>query len=161
MVRTTLGAEVDTTVTVSGSESVVFLDASQGSTVSANQGENVVVRPQPGFVFELLSLRARIPAVSGTAGSNHFVELRSESQSISSFFARSGGDKVIFYDTSYIRSATIEAQPPSTTAQTLAVRGLRADPSNGYEFRYQNGTSQDQSSSRDYQLWVRRIRVED
>jgi len=159
MVRTTLGAEVETTVTVSGSESVDYLDARRSSTVSANSAELITVRPPAGFVYELITIKLDIRGISGEGSAQHQVGLQSETLGITTLFGRSSGDDRLRYQTSHWANASQSKQPPDVAAAVTAVKGLRADDSNGFQIRYQNQTASDQTGDRIYQLWVRQIEV--
>jgi len=159
VVRTTLGADVETTVTVSGSESVDYLDITQTTTVSAGGRENVNVRAPSGAVYELLALVAAIPGIAGTSGKTHELRVKSESEGIKVLTAGSNGPDFITIDNQIVKRATNIQRPSTEIAQQSAVQGLRADSSNGFQFRYLNDTNSDQTGTRTYRLWVRQIRV--
>jgi len=159
VVRTTLGAEVETTVTVSGSESVDYLTATQGGTVSANGREDVNIRAPSGSVYELLALVAVIPGIGGTSGQSHELRIRSESEGIKVLTAGSNGPDFIIINDQIVQNATGTQNPSTEIAQQNAVQGLRADSSNGFQLRYVNNTSNDQTGNRIYRLWLREITV--
>lgn len=161
MVRTTLGAEVDTTVTVSGSESVDQIDASSSTTVSASQGENVIVRPPSGTIYDLLALRLTAEPPAGSSSGNHSITLRSEDLFIGAVDLESFHSDPLEYTSSEIIDASANQVPSSSAAQAQAVRGLRADNSSGFLIRYFNDTDADQTQNRIIRLWVREIQVSD
>lgn len=159
MVRTTLGAEVSTEVTVAGSESVDFLRVRETGNVSGGTTERTNVRAPAGRVYELLGLRFDVSEVSSTASGQHLVQLQSESESIRALSANSSGSDDVTYTASNFESATSSQSPSTDVAQLLAPRGLRADDTNGYQFSYSNLTGSTQTGARTYRLWVREIKV--
>lgn len=159
MVRTTLGAEVDTTVTVSGSEDVEFLSADSTVTVPAGGSEETIVRPPTGSIYVLLSLRLAVGSVSGSSTGEHGFIVNSESLRIGALAALSNNTDGAAYDLSHIQSATSNQQPIAPGDQTTAVRGLRAGPSNGFLIRYVNSTDASQADNREIRLWLRKIQV--
>jgi len=159
VVRTTLGAEVDTTVTVSGSESVDFLNADRTTNIPSGGAESVTVRPPSGSIYELLGLRLSIDGISGEGATSHFLKVRSEAEIIGVINGSSVGDSDISFRFGYWRTATDNSEPESTTAQTTVIQGLRADDTNGYLVRYDNGTNSAQTATRQYRFWVREIEV--
>jgi hypothetical protein len=159
MVRTTLGAEVETTVTVSGSESVEYLDATSGGTISANTQETILVRPPAGAIYELLSFKAIAQDFGAASDGEHDITLRSEAERIAALRIQADAANDILYAQSHILRGNLRQDPPDVTAQTLAPRGLRASASNGFEFLYRNQADADQTRDRGIQLWVRKIEV--
>jgi len=161
MVRTTLGAEVETSVTVSGSETVDFVAETFTSSLASNATQEIVIRPPSGFLYELRALRffAFGPSRSGATSGSHKAVLQSETSRINVLSLTSNHDTLLRYENSHITDADISSQPPSTTAQTLAVRGLRADAQSGFLLAYENNTNSSTSETRAIQLWVRQIQV--
>jgi len=161
MVRTTLGAEVETNVSVSGSESVTFLEFDQTETVPANTTENATIRAPQGSILELLSLDLFIPNHGTASDGDHRFDLRSESQAIPVLSIVSDAGVNIQYSFSTVNTGNIAQTPSTDVAQGEAVRGIRADENNGFQFNYRNRSSVDQTSRRRYSLWVRQIQVVD
>jgi len=159
MVRTTLGAEVETTVTVSGSESVDFIDATQSGTVSAGNTEIATVSAPTGFIYELLALKVTIPIPGSATSGSHDLLLTSQEERINRLFMQSDNTANLTYDNGVISSANTVQKPPNNVSQTLATGGLRADDTNGYRLRYRNGLDVDQPNDRRYKLWARQIEV--
>jgi len=159
VVRTTLGAEVDTTVTVSGSESVEYIRADSTDTLAADGSESIVVRPPTGFVFELLAYRFEVDAPSSSGSDVHAMILKSESRTIDLLQANSTDTDDIVYKANHIVTGTTKQSPPTATAQALATRGARADSGNGFLIQYFNTSTATQTDSRTIRLWVREIAV--
>lgn len=159
MVRTTLGAEVETEVTVSGSEDVKYVNADSNATIPAGGRETITIRSPTGTVFEMLTVRLRAFGISGQASEDHNLRLRSEAEQIRSLLFISAGDKALEYADSRVASGTISQRPETTTSQTLAVKGLRATDTNGYQVQYRNNTSASQTGRLTVRLWVRQIEV--
>jgi len=159
VVRTTLGAEVDTTVTVSGSESTDFIEQTRSTALSAGASETINVRPPTGKIYELLAFRFRALSPGGAAGDRHILFLRSESKAIAVLAGIASGDKELQYNTSFFQDADDTQRPPTAAAQTAAVKGIRADATNGFQVFYQNDTAVSQTNDRETKLWVREIEV--
>jgi len=159
VVRTTLGAEIDTTVTVSGSESVEYLSDDFASPIAANSLMSKVIRPPDRFVYELLSIRLGVGSGTGDSTGTHNMFLRSESAQVSVILGKATGDQPLEYVNNYWNSADISADPDTTAAQVQSPRGVRADPSNGYEIFYINNTANAQNSDVTVRLWLRQIEV--
>jgi hypothetical protein len=159
VVRTTLGAEVDTTVTVSGSESVEYISADFTPPIAANTGVSTIIRPPNRFVYELLSFRMTIDSGTGDASGNHSVLVRSETEQVNILAGKATGDQPLQYDTNYWQAADISADPDTTAAQVQSPRGVRADSGNGYEIFYNNNTANVQNSGIAVRLWLQQIEV--
>lgn len=159
MVRTTLGAEVETSVTVQGSESVDFINLDQSTTVPAGQEETITLRPPTGFVYEILTARLQAPAIPGSATNTHDISVQTELETIRVLQLRSDATTKAEYARGFIRSGNQRQNPPTATAQTLAVRGLRASPQAGISVTYRNFSSTDQTAQRRYRFAVRQIQV--
>jgi len=159
MVRTTLGAEVETDVTVQGSESAELVNLDQSDTVPGGGSEVVTLRPPAGSIFELLSARVVVRDVSSTASDNHDFTIQTETQDVRVLQARGSADANLSYSKSEITSANVFQLPSSTTAQLLSVRGLRASPQSGIQVEYRNFTSTSQTQDRTYRFAVREIQV--
>ncbi len=159
MVRTTLGAEVETSVTVAGSESVETVNIDQDQTLPAGANETLLVRPPSGFIYVLLGVKIFIRGVSGASSDTHQVNLQSEADNISVLEGRSSGEKPIEYQHAHFVSATVSSSPTAPGDSTRSVRGIRASDTAGFVLKYFNPDSQDQTSTRQYRLWVRRIQV--
>jgi len=159
VVRTTLGAEVDTTVTVSGSESVELVDLTQSGSVSSGNAEVVSLTAPTGFVFEVLSVTLIVRGISGAGGINQKLSIRAGGGKLVIAGATSSPTSPVRYNQSYWIQADVEANPASPGDQTAAVRGTRADDSIGINIRYKNNTDSNQTADREYKLLVRRIQV--
>jgi len=159
MVRTTLGAEVETTVTVSGSESVDFLTLDKTSTVSSRSVERTIVTAPAGSVYELVTVKLQASGISAATSGKHGWLVGSDSLSggILSFNSNAGDD--VEYDFSTVRSGTKIQLPSDPAAQSLVLRGLRFDSTDGLNLRYRNDTDADQPGRRNIELWVREIQV--
>jgi len=159
MVRTTLGAEVETSVTVSGSESIDFITKDRASTVASGGFDSIIIRPPAGRIYELLGLRVVAPAPNGASSGTHKFTIQSETNQVSPLQGISNHTDPVIYRRAYLKSATDTQDPPDTTAQALAPKGLRADESNGYNLFYKNDTDVAQTGAREQRLWVREIKV--
>lgn len=160
MVRTTLGAEVETTVTVSGSESVDFVRADATATLSANNQESVIIRASEGEIYEVISASLQARSVDSQASKTHFIRVKSETQNIVVALGRSNGDSDIKYQRSYWNQADDLAAPEPPGDQTAALRGLRIGSNNGLVIQYKNFTNFDQTTRRRFRFWVRVIQVQ-
>ncbi len=161
MVRTTLGAQVETNVTVTGSESVEYLDFSQSGNVPDGSLEQTVVRASPGTIFEFINLDVTIPSPGGTSTDTHSLAVVTESPNVNVLFARSDGATPVGYRRNFISSGNDIQDPPTAAAQSLAIRGLRADENNGILLIYSNKSGATQTSDRTYKLSVRVIQVKE
>jgi len=159
MVRTTLGAEVETSVTVEGSESVDIVVVTGSGTVAGGSSEEVILRAPAGVIYEILAVNLRVDAVSSTATDIHFVRLQSESKSVNVVQGNSDANTKILYQSSHFTKANQGQRPPDVAAQGPTVSGLRADSSAGFQFQYVNNSSQDHTDARRYKLWLRQIQV--
>jgi len=158
MVRTTLGAEVETNVTVAGSESVDFLSVDQSTDVADGTNDVVIVRPPSGFLYELVSLGMLVRSTGGTG--EHRLIVQSEAQRVTILRGVSDGTTTIRYQGGTFSSANIEAIPSSSGQGSQQVRGARIDSGNGLAFEYQNRSGATQTDNRRLRLWVRKIQVE-
>lgn len=159
MVRTTLGAEVETTVTVSGAEAVDFLTLDQSSTVPANTDNVTIARPPDGFIYELVTVRLVADGVSSATSGGHGWALESESLDTVVLKFSSAPTDFVAYNTSTVSKATSRSTPSDPTAQSLLLRGLRFDSTDGLAIRYFNSTNADQTQTRNIEAWVRQIQV--
>jgi len=159
VVRTALGAEVETSVSVQGSESVRFIDATQTGTVSSGGSESVVVTAPPGTVLELLGLTVVVQLPSSATAGDHTVDILSDTKQIVVLLMRSDSTARIFYGTGFIQEANLISDPPTVRAQQEAIRGYRVDDTNGLEIVYSNQLDAAQSDDRQYKLWAREIQV--
>jgi hypothetical protein len=161
MVRTTLGAEVDTTVTVSGSESVNFIEIDQTGSVSPNTAETTLLTAPQGSVIELLGAKLGVRQPSAPTSGTHRLQVRSAVGNIEAVFLESNHNTRLLYDTGLIQFADVRAVPTTEVAQQQAIRGYRADSTNGINLRYVNVTDAAISEKRKYRLWTRQIEVAD
>lgn len=159
MVRTTLGAEVDTTVTVSGSESVDFVDLSQTSTLTAGSEETVRLTAQSGTVIETLGFKLAAPQVSAATSGFHFAQLQVGGIGIRALNLNSLNDAGLNYQTGAIQTANNGGSPSDPSAQQQAPLGLRADNVSPITIKYSNQLDVDQTNSRTYQFALRVITV--
>jgi len=161
VVRTTLGAEVETTVTVSGSESVDYINRDQSTTLPSGGSETIIVRPPTGFVYELLDLSIFIRDVAPASSGTHEFIVSSEAERID--FLKSDGDhtKDLGYRINGLIGGVSVNEPDNTTAQLIAPQGKRADETRGFLIKTFNRTDADQTDTRQYRLWVRQIQVAD
>jgi len=158
MVRTTLGAEVETTVTATGSEGVETINLDDDTTVAAGTSDTKVVRPPTGEVYELQQIRFTYQPTNGTE-SGHTVNLRLEGTAVGYGFYGSNPGTAIEYGDSTVKAADVQQLPTDSVSQLLAPRGIRADSSNGYRITYNNTTGADQTALRELKLLVRSIQV--
>jgi hypothetical protein len=158
MVRTTLGAEVDTTVTATGSEGVDIINLDDDTTVADGTADTKVVRPPTGEVYELQQIRFRYRATNG-AGFEHTVSFGLEGTTVGYGFYASNPGTDIRYGNSTVRAADRTQRPADSVSQLLAPRGIRADSSTGYQIIYNNVSGADQTAPRELQLLVRSIQV--
>jgi len=161
VVRTTLGAEVETSVTVSGSESVDYINRDQTTDLPAGDREVVIVRPPAGFVYELLGLRFLVRDIPAATTGSQEVQVQSEAERIGILAVKGSQSDNLNYTAEGLSGGTVFADPADTTSQILAPRGLRADENRGFRFRTFNRTDADNSVPRQYRLWVRQIQVGD
>jgi hypothetical protein len=159
MVRTTLGAEVETSVTVQGTESVDFINLDRTTTVAAGEQEEIILAPPTGFVYEILSARLTVPLISSSASSIHELNVSSQVAQIRVLSIQSDSTNRMDYARGFIRDGNQRKHPPTATAQTLAVRGIRASPQAGIAIVYRNFSSTDQTDLRKYRIAVRQIQV--
>jgi len=161
MVRTTLGAEVETTVTVSGSETVDFISEGFSSSVASGDNQLITIRPPAGFIYELRAFNffALNPASSGATTGTHQMRLKSESKQVTVLTLEASHNKLLRYQNGHAADADVSENPPATTAQTNVVKGLRAGAQNGYQIEYKNRTDSSTSELRRVKLWVRQIEV--
>jgi len=161
VVRTTLGAEVETTVNVSGSEDVDFINADISAPISA--GNNVIrtVRPPTGALYELISLRLEAANPGGSSGDSHDITLRTELQGITTLVGVASGDQRLRFNGSFFQDADSVQRPPTPAAQITAIKGSRASETAGFDLRYRNKTAVTQTTDVKIRLWVREITVGD
>jgi hypothetical protein len=161
VVRTTLGAEVETTVSVSGSEGVAreFLD--QSTSLADNTTEIVSVAPPSGVVYELLALKVSVRGVSGATGNDHRVEVAHEATGQTVLTMTSNPTDRIDYRDNIVNTATRTQRPSTEIAQLMTVRGLRADSTRGFRIAYRNRTGLSQTQTRQYRFVFREIQVEE
>jgi len=160
MVRTTLGAEVETTVTATGSEGVETINLDDDTTVAAGTTDTKVARPPTGEIYELQQIRFKYPATNGTETA-HSVDLGVEGTAAGYGLYASNPGSDITYEDSTLKAADREQVPADSVSQLLAPRGIRADSSNGYRIIYKNLTGADQTALRELRLLVRSIQVGD
>lgn len=159
MVRTTLGAEVETSVTVSGSESVDYINADKSTTLPSGDSESIIIRPPTGFVYEVLTLTFIVPGVSSATSGTQRIDFESEEERISTLTAKASQSNDLTYDSRALTGGSSIEAPPNTTAQIIAPRGLRGDETRGFRFFTQNNTNADNTNERRYRLWVRQVQV--
>jgi hypothetical protein len=159
MVRTTLGAEVETTVTVSGSESVDFLEIEPTTDIPTGQDERIVIRPPSGALYELIAATLLASSPGGNSTDTHQLTIQSEQKFIALLNIVSSGDKRILFASNVVQDGDVTQTPGSDAAQTVAVRGARAGRQDGFTIRYLNRSGATQTNSRRYRLWVREIEV--
>jgi hypothetical protein len=159
MVRTTLGAEVDTTVSVSGSESVEFINADLSDTIPAGGQTFIDIRPPDGSIYVLLAMLLDIDDPNGSSTGDHEVRFQSEKAVVELIFAQSDHTERLKYDDKTITFGNLTKLPTGEAAQALATQGPRADDTNGFQLDYRNNTDVDQTSGITFRLWVRKVQV--
>jgi len=159
VVRTTLGAEVETSVTVSGSESVDFVKSKQTANISDGDNETVTIRAPTGTVYEVITAVVIARGISGQGSGSHRILVRSQTQKINILNGATDGDKDLLYLEENFRPSVNSQRPSTETAQLFAVKGVRIDDTNGLQFKYINNTGATQTTAREYTLWVREIQV--
>jgi hypothetical protein len=159
MVRTTLGAEVETNVTVSGSESVEFLEIKRTSDVLTGDREATAVRPPAGSLYELIAASLLVDDPGGNSTDTHRLDVQSESETIPILNIISSGDKQIELINNTVTDGDVNQNPGTDAAQVLTLKGARASNENGYQFRYINKSGATQTGRRRYRLWLREIEV--
>jgi hypothetical protein len=159
VVRTTLGAEVDTTVTVSGSESVDYLTVDQTNDLGSGNTRLTTIRPPAGNVYELLGIRLTCN-VPGTASSgSHGFDVESETAAVRLLDLKSDHTKQVEYSRGEVTAANKTALPKSAVAQVQVLKGLRFDENNGLDISYTNNLDITQTRDRFIRVWVRQIEV--
>jgi len=159
MVRTTLGAEVETTVTVSGSESVDYLNLDQTSDIPDADSQTTIVRPPSGSVYELLAI-ILVSTPPSTADSGlHEIQMKSETAEIPLLFMRSDHTTLVRYRRGNINRANLVQQPANDQILIQLLQGLRFDEDNGLEITVSNELNTVQTETREIRLWVREIQV--
>jgi len=159
MVRTTLGAEVETTVNVTGAESVEFIRSDIGGPIPDGSEASAVIRPPTGFLYELISIRLFAPNPGGTSSGTHELRVRTESKQIGILLGTASGDKRLFFNQNIWVDADDRQRPFNQAGQTTAVAGGRASETAGITVRYLNRSTVSQSSDITVRLWVRKIQV--
>jgi hypothetical protein len=159
MVRTTRGGEVEASVTIEGSESVDFIEADRSTSIPANGQETVTLRPPVGSIYVLISARVTVRPPSDATSGTHVFQIKSENSIINNLTLESDHTDNLIYDNSFIQEGTVNQRPTSPGNQTLAVKGLRADPVNGFAVEYFNLTDAEQTNLRQIRLSVREIQV--
>jgi len=159
VVRTTLGAEVETTVTVAGSEELDLITAFESGSVPPLTAENTTITAPSGFIFEVLSAKLLVGAISGAGGNLQRISVRSGGGEITYTEAESKPTSQLLYNAGYWPEADVSSEPAAPGDQTAAVRGIRIDDTVGITLRYNNRTDTAQTGRREYELLVRKIQV--
>jgi hypothetical protein len=159
MVRTTLGAEVETSVTVQGSEAVDFLEADQSTDVVDTGSDSSIIRAPANRIYELVALKIIIRDPGGTTDGFHRLRVQSESEGIELLRAESDGTTNIIYRSGGYQAANLVSQPTGAGNGSLVVRGARVDETNGLEILYDNRSGATQTRTRLIRVWVREIQV--
>lgn len=139
-------------------EEVEFINADSDTTIKTLNSETVNVKPPVGYIYEILAARMKVPAPAGGGSGTHTLQIQSETETIYSVFASDAYNKALqYYD--YRWGATNTVIPAEELTQLFALRGLRIDDANGLDFFYTNLTDVSQAQTREFRLWVRKIKV--
>jgi len=159
MVRTTLGAEVETTVTVSGSEAVDFVSVDSTPNLADGDEEVIVFRPPDGVIYEVMGLRFDALSPSGSDTGDHGFRLRFEGQDINILHIRASGNKRCQTLNGEAAFADVFALPPDPAAFQAQTHGMRLDSTGGLQLRYRNRSGAIQGNRREVRFAVRAITV--
>lgn len=153
-------SQLDTAVQTEQAIDVVQLTETRTTTVPAGTDEVVTFTPPAGTIFEDPSFSVSIPGPGGTGvnrleiGTGGLLEF----SAVEFTYAPAA---VVFLDMNEpIDLGPVQRSYPETAvARIQNLRGLKADEDNPLRFRYLNNTDQDNTSSRDYQLFAVRRQV--
>ena len=159
MVRTTLGAEVETTVSVQGAEQLKIIDATITSDIPNTVKETVIVRSNTGTVFNVRGIRVTTGSPGGQSSKQHDVFLKVEGTAINQLTATASGDKPIAINDNIIQDADKDKVPSTEQAQATVLQNLTADDSNGLSIEYRNISGATQTNRILIQVLVREVRV--
>ena len=139
-------------------EDVDWIVITKTDVVEAGKSDPEIIRADEGYLYEVIGMYLNVPPPSGASSGSHFLSVATELGNLGIIRGDSNYDDYITFNFYQWVNATLGEFPSDRAAQASAVRGLRFDENNGISINYVNYTNANQTGSRTYIVWVRKIR---
>jgi len=148
-------------ITSNSAESLDYDSITMNTDVAAGDDQSEVLRPPPGQVWEVHTASITMPRPPSSTTGYHTVTVKPENAAVKVLAGTANYDSFIGYQYGRWDPAMKTIEPSDPTAAMLILKGFRIDNSNGLEFAYHNGTDVTQTDPGTYNIYTRRIEVDE